>query len=273
MSNSFNMHRILQLARWSIRNDRPYHRKTFASTCAVMTIIFQIPNLQSLLHAQSVPTNGMPMAASLATFITVLVVGGSYMFYSFSDRRDGFRDLLLIPASNLEKFLVRYLGCFLLMLLITISANLIADALQYLIGILIQRENVGSVVYDCWCFFKGQMADVDIHSVIIEGKVINYPPLGILLLFLWIHSLYMLGANFFRYFKYSWVFTTIILVALLLVFSYLTPSSYHFGRMLHQALDNTFIRCLLLVLSVANVLLSYRLFCKNQLIGKYFNWI
>ena len=44
MSQSFNLHRIGQLVRWSMATDRPYNVKSFGMVVIMECIVFQIIN-------------------------------------------------------------------------------------------------------------------------------------------------------------------------------------------------------------------------------------
>ena len=102
-----------------------------------------------------------------------------------------------------------------------------------------------------------------------------------MLLAIWVHTFFLFGANLFRSVKYSWVFTTLIIVAiialLVCVWSFGSSDAYEngysFGQMVHNfLLNNAAVMYVVLpLLSVFNVVLSYLLFCRRQLIGRFIN--
>ena len=87
---------------------------------------------------------------------------------------------------------------------------------------------------------------------------------------LWVHSVYALGATFFRSHKFNAIFTTI---ALIIFVELLMWASYNFGNA-----DNTLVRghytigyLVRIGLTMVNFWLSYKLFCRTQVISKYVN--
>ena len=92
------------------------------------------------------------------------------------------------------------------------------------------------------------------------------------LVIVWMHSLYALGATFFRSHKYNWIPTTIIII--LLVILQVVVNSLMGNQSLEiQTETNKFIVNVVIVilLIVFNFWMSYRLFCRQQVIGKFIN--
>jgi H+/Cl- antiporter ClcA len=91
--------------------------------------------------------------------------------------------------------------------------------------------------------------------------------------FLWVHTFYIVGANFFRNIKFSWLFTSIVLFVLFLAGIYLLNSFVENGRQVTLYIENHTwqFSFLFLALSIFHVWLAYRLFCRRQLVGRFFN--
>ena len=104
MTSSFNYQRFCRLARWTWAIDRPYTRKSFLAALSCIVVIFQIPNFFWLMTSSDVERD-FPVIFASFWFLAAIVISGGMMFYSFKDHRDGFRELHLLPASNLEKFI------------------------------------------------------------------------------------------------------------------------------------------------------------------------
>ena len=262
MNNIFNIKRMGWLSRWIISTDMKYYRKSAATSFAIIIFIMLMPNLNYVMGGK------MDIEFSAGAMFWVLgvcvLVGGGYMMYSYSQWKDGLRELPLPPASNLEKFLMRYLYSLLSQLVIIIGSILIADLLQYVVGWVIGRPDLK--------FVTPMICDM-------MGRFMNESAKGgglLLTIGLWIHTIFMLGANFFRNLKFSWLFTSLFLIILFIVGARVLISCHVIegGGQLIQFLESHYLlaTCLFLVLSVINAWLAYKLFCRRQLVGRFINY-
>ena len=252
--NSLNISRTGKLLRWSVVNDRPYNRKMIATNLAVPALLFQVNNVAYLWGSKG-DVSDLPEVLFYVCLLTTLLMGAAFMFMSFHDNRDAQRTLFVLPASNMEKYLVRYLYSWLMQMVLVVAGLLVADVLQYVVGLIIQR--------DVLSFVTARIVDT-----------LSQPPHSspessgfcIVMLMVWIHSVYMLGANFFRHLKYSWVYTSLVLLTMLIICLVIVSP-----QVLKSAISvgTGFV---LLALSLLNVWLSYRLFCRWQLKRKFVNW-
>ncbi|MBP5386732.1 MAG: hypothetical protein J6Y97_05005 [Prevotella sp.] len=261
MNNIFNIQRVERLSRWIIATDMPYYRRTAATTLAIILFILLIPTLHNFFGGDGSSVRDFPAAVMLFMLAAVFLLGGSYMMYSYSQRKEGLRELNLLPASNQEKFLMRYLLSFLSQLVICIGCILIADLVQYVVGWIIGRAEPN--------FFIPVMFDV-------LGRFDNIPGPMVWCLFtqfLWVHTFYIVGANFFRNIKFSWLFTSIILFVLFLAGIRLLSYFVGSGRQVTLYMEDHIwpFSFLFLALSIFHVWLAYRLFCRRQLVGRFFN--
>lgn len=263
--DNFNLQRMGRFTRWTIVTDMPYYRKTFASYVAFMCIFLQVPNLVVAFGKDPSNSTSMPVGAVIGILVASVIMGGSYMLMSFYNRKDALRDLAMIPASNLEKFLVRYLTAFLINLLMFLIGIIIADGLQYLVGLVIQREPLGFVLADTW----------DILSTPTKPASAS-KGYFLISLAIWLHTYFLMGANLVRNIKYGWVFSALtLLVVFILFIQIVNPSDiFHdkgtIGHLINRNL--ALVDILLLALSALQAWLSYKLFCSRQLIGKYFTF-
>ncbi len=261
MNNNFNIQRVGWLSRWIISTDMPYYRKTAATTFVCVLVIMLFTHLKYFLHGGS-SDGEFPAAALCGMLLAVALIGGGNMMYSYAQRQEGLRELHLLPASNLEKFLMRYLLSFLVQIIVVTASILLGDLLQYFVGWILGRADNQffiPLVFDIlgrfhipgpmvWCFFTQ---------------------------FLWVHTFFIVGANFFRNLKFGWLFTTIFLLVLFIagiqVLNRFTEgSSQAISFMENHVWPFSFV---LLALSVFHVWLAYRLFSRRQLVGRFFNWI
>jgi len=261
MSKSLDIQRMKKMARWNIAIDKPYLIKTTLACLACVVIIFQFQNLTYLFGSRH--NINMSVGSGMSFLLAFLLMSGGFFFSSFDKNKDGIRSMMLVPASNLEKFTTRYLLCVILYVAIGVVSIIAADILQYLVGLIIQRDNVASVSME----------------IIQTIQNITDWPAGLLLMLIvigfWVHTVYLLGSQVIRPIKLGWVVSTLFIVLLFIGVVSVIPSHdevYGSARWL-----GTFVRenkwaieLLFVGLSVLNYWLAYRLFCRRQMIGKLF---
>ena len=98
--------------------------------------------------------------------------------------------LLMLPASNPEKYLMRY-SYWLLLLPSFVGSFVIADLLQYLVNWLSEHEGRMLVMQ--------YLMRLDFNIVFPPSIVVPRSLIAcIVLTFVWLHSCYAVGATFFR---------------------------------------------------------------------------
>ena len=257
----FNIHRFAKVARWSLTNDRKYHVKSFFQVLVVLMLLFLFfTSITVSMGSQK--ANYQVCAASVIILFTItMVIGSSFMFYSMDGKHD-MQALLMLPASNFEKYLMRY-ASWIILLPLYLVAFFAADLFQYVFGLVVGHEEVRFVasalvdmVGDTW-----HKIPADKHTTIV---------LGITFIAIWLHSVYALGANFFRFHKNNWIPTTLIIVFLTMVAIWLIPSNVGSGKD-SSLLEDIVMDTLYAFFVGLNFWLSYRLFCRRQVIGKLIN--
>lgn len=256
----FDISRFVKLARWTLTNERKYNLKSFLQYLVVFTLLFVFCTLPDVDWDTPNEDYTFCSIAALISLAVTLIVGASYMFYSMAGKHD-MQTLLMLPASNLEKFLMRY-ASWIIMLLIQLTAFFAADLVQYLYNTLLGHEGT--------MFVTQYIAGIDWGDVLGTKTNGNTGRLVFdhLMLALWLHSLYALGATLFRPRKYNWIMTSIVLILgfflLVGVFGWGTVDCTWWN---HDGLFNE----LFFLFAVFNLWLSYRLFCRRQLIGRFVN--
>ena len=261
--NNLNIHRIARLSKWTWTNDLPYYKKNGFKIFAMILLLTQMPNLRWALGGNG--EGDFLMVLTLTMLVAALVFGSSYMFLSFEKSKDRFRELHMLPCSNMEKYLMRYVSSFLIYLVIIVASLVISDLLQYAVGLIVGREPLFLVMKKLPETLSNSSSEDSVGGSFF------------LMLALYVHTFYLLGANLFRNVKYGWVFTSILLTVLWIVCFYIIslilegPTS----QQLHDLVSNHLlsINLTLLALCVFNVWFSYKLFCGRQLIGRVINWI
>jgi len=258
----FSLNRFGKLARWSLTNDKRYHVKSFFQNLVVFTLLFVFFTSITIKWDKQ-DANYYPCAlATIVVFAVTLILGSSFMFYSM-DRKHDMQTLLMLPASNLEKYLMRY-ASWIILLPIQLVAFFAADLVQYLYGLVAGHELlqfVSSAVVDMLGNWWHKIP-ADKHHVLA---------IRITLLALWLHSVYALGATFFRFRKNSWIATTAILLQLVLLLIWLLPGSVTDPGQRASTASHMVINTVYVLMAVVNFWLSYRLFCRQQVIGRLVN--
>ena len=257
----FNFNRFRKLVRWSLTMDRRWFVKNTLSWLVVFTLIFLFFTCVTRFDGQhaSLPSYGACTSMVLFTTVAILVLGPTMMFNSMRGKHDDQR-LLTLPASNLEKYLMRY-SYWLLLLPSFVGSFVVADLLQYLVNWLLGHEGRMLVMQ-----YMGS-PQLNIGAV--------PRPLGvcIVLTFVWIHSCYAVGATFFRSHKYSWIMTSATLIAFGIILGSLWPHD-EMSRSIssHTAINLVRVWDVIYIFLIAlNFWLSYKFFCRQQVIGKYVN--
>ena len=145
----------------------------------------------------------------LFTTVAILVLGPTMMFNSMRGKHDDQR-LMTLPASNLEKYLMRY-SYWLLLLPSFVGSFVVADLLQYLVNWLLGHEGRMLVMQ--------YMGSPQLNI----GAVPRPVGVCIVLTFVWLHSCYAVGATFFRSHKHSWIMTSATLIAFGIILGSLWP--------------------------------------------------
>ena len=259
----FNFNRFGKLVRWSLTNDKRYYVKSFLQVLVMLFLVFLFFTMLTKTNQGNNGNYGPCAFTANAMILITIVMGPAFMFYSMEGKHD-MQTLLLLPASNFEKYLTRY-ASWLILLPLHLVAIFGADLVQYIINVLLGHTNVAFVTIE----FVKMMCDTwnkmpeNLRSGLVSVLI---------LVIVWMHSLYALGATFFRSRKYNWIPTTIIIV-LLMVLQVVINSLMGNQSLEIQTETNKFIVnvIIIIMLVVFNFWMSYRLFCRQQVIGKLVN--
>lgn len=259
----FDIHRFGKLARWSLVNDKKYYVKSMLQIFAMLVFFFLFFTYVMRGHTSA---DGYKVCCFIVVtmLIVTFVLGPSSMFFSMEGKHDR-QALLMLPASNLEKYLMRY-ASWILLLPLYLVAFLGADVLQYVFNQLVGHEYVTfvtSTLVDSISRMQQSMPD-NVHSMFWNS---------LWLLAVWFHSLYALGATFFRTRKFNWVLTTIVIILLTILQAWAYPyEEFVSDRNASTTTASHITNLVALCWVVLNFWLSYKLFCRQQVIGKFINW-
>ena len=262
----FNIHRFVKVAKWSLTNDKSFYMRTLLQMFVVLTLIFLFFTT-SYFWLNGADTGYKPCCVVVVMmFFIQVALGPSMMFNSMKGKHDK-QALLLLPASNFEKYLMRY-STWIFVFGLSVIGYFGADLVQYIINWLIGNnpQFVTGALFS-------RINPITINWTATEsmvGKVIS----AVFIVFIWLQSCFALGATFFRSHKYSWILTILVLIFLSMVQAWLFPNigSYQLDMNEGHATTMLYISDAIYgIWAIVNYWLSYRIFCRTQNIGKFVN--
>ena len=294
--NSFSFDRLCKVFRWLLSVNRLVLLGV-SSGCAVSMFLLEMVTL--ILYSE--PSGYIRNVAGFMTFgilaLTLVYVSGLFTSLTSIGSKQQRTNFLMLPASNLEKFLA-------LMVFVTF-AGLIVSTVSFILGDLLRMgvlaawnqfhplqgvpsySDGGNMVYTWW---SSALPGVWSNFIprFIETDTYQYPPLhqvmymlSALLLGVWVHSSYAFGGTLLR--KYSFVATTLILFLCVMCFAYfmqtsgqsLFPSVWRDNRYVSQEVGlMAYVLCVLFIIfSCFNYWASFRMFKGFQLMtNKWTNY-
>jgi hypothetical protein len=265
----FNINRFGKLVKWSLTNDKGFYLKQALQVFAAFALIFlYFTTSYFSFRVHGTEQNYIPCCVSVLMMIIItFVTGPSWLFYSMKGKHD-LQTLLMLPASNFEKYLMRY-STWLILLPLYFVAFFAADLVQYLVNVLAGHEGA-FVTVKMVDFFEMVNGTLTRYYQGCEGNQKGRFLHSAIAVAIWIHSVYALGGTFFRSRKFSWALTTVAFIALTMLWVSIVPEKSDGNRAfsMHELIVWDVIY---LVWAIVNFWLSYRLFCRQQVIGKFVN--
>jgi hypothetical protein len=254
----FNLHRFGEVARWSFTNDKSYYLRTLLQMFVVLTLVYLFFTTKVFWLRSGDDGYKSCFAVTILMTLIQVVIGPSMMFYSMKGKRD-LQALLLLPASNFEKYLARY-ATWLAVFVIMVVAYFAADVVQYLVNTLIGNHAR---------FVTSLFAKIPHgESTATETLIAN----SIIVCIIWMHSFSTLGGVFFRSRKFASVLTVMAFFVISMLQVWLFPNSHSWDIEKGEASEALYIADAVYgVWAVLNFWLSYKLFCRIQNIGKFIN--
>ena len=258
----FDINRFGKLACWTLRNDKRYIVKSVLQAFVIMLLIFLFFTLMVKINDSYFNAYKSCAVAVIAILGVNVVLGPALMFYSMEGKHD-MQTLMMLPASNFEKYLVRNALCIALVPLY-IVAVLGADVLQYLVHLVAGHDYARFVIAVLFDLISNGIS----HFHGSFGRLV-----GTMIVFIiWLQSLYAVGATLIRSRKFSWIATTVFLILLGMLIVKLNGFFEVASLDEHSAMMDYVIGLgFYLVWAMFNYWLSYRFFCRTQVIGKLIN--
>ncbi len=183
------------------------------------------------------------------------------MFYPYTKIKEKYqnRGLLMLPASNLEKYITHYAFTWLNFLSIA-GGILIADILQYAVHTMMGHEGARLMIQE---LVQGRLLERIIGNENTSLVLFSWGTIAV-----WLHSVFALGATFFKSYKQGVNLT----LSLLFVFGLLIFALFGFGIVVETWWNNVqFFNAMFLLLTPVNFLLSYYFFCRQQITARFIN--
>ena len=250
MNNNFNIKRFINTFVWTLEASK---KELITSVVSLFFVFSLVLTLGSTTHV----FNNIEFASGFCTgiFFVYVMISGCWIGSNLKTKQQIIMYKML-PASNLERFLSRYFYITFIWIMGGILAFAAADLVQIIVNIIIGNEVKSSIPF--------------IYIAISDGSEEGLPFIEFLamyLVYVWIHSLYILGGVFFR--KNQFVLTTLVNIVLAIVLTKIIKETGIF--IFIDDIQTTFIIVFLILLIALNYYLSYKLFCRIQVINN--KWI
>lgn len=267
---NFNVNRFWQVLKWTLLTEKKsIFTAAVAFLCGFLAIqLFSCFTIFDITYGlgEAATLAGMVTCAFLISFMSAYYASGILGNARTSQQRV---TVLMLPASNMEKYVARIVYCCIIMPLVLYLAAFAATWLRMLLEWMAGHDFITaklSVLFD----FGAHANNMEFSSLF---NIIFY---------CWCTSLMVLGGVFFRTRPFIWSNVTIFLGSLLL-FSLIfyicvligkdnvRDFAMNFKDMTFDTFELT-VSLLFTVFTVLNIWLSYRLFCRLQVVQhKWFN--
>ena len=250
MNNNFNIKRFINTFVWTLEASKKELITSVVSLFFVFSLVLTLGSTTTFF-------NNIEFASGFCTglFFVYIMISGCWIGSNLKTKQQIIMYKML-PASNLERFLSRYFYITFIWIMGGILAFVAADLVQIIVNIIIGNEVNSSIQF--------------IYITISDGSEEGLPFIEFLamyLVYVWIHSLYILGGVFFR--KNQFVLTTLVNIVLAIVLTKIIKETGIF--IFIDDIQTTFIIVFLILLIALNYYLSYKLFCRIQVINN--KWI
>ena len=232
-------------------------------------LIFAIVSLYMVINSY---TRGLKYGFSdmskIYEFVGVLYVGvfagcifaPGAMFYPYYKIKEKYqnRGLLMLPASNLEKYITHYAFTWLSALGI-LCGMVIADLMQYAVHAMMGHEGAMLMTQD---LVQGNLLERIIGNVTTSLVLFSWGTIAV-----WLHSVFALGATFFKSYKQGVNLTLLTLF----VFGMLIFALFGMNIVTFWWNNLGYFNAMFILLTPVNFLLSYHLFCRQQITARFIN--
>ena len=271
---NFDMNRFGRTLKWSALMTK----KEALTNLASMTFAFAVLAVVQVMSSRNVPDivveNNLHNFTSFALFVFLIIcsIGGCWIFSNMKNKEQRIT-FKMLPATDLEKFVVRALYVTVVWWVMAFAAFCLADLFRMLVCLVSGTEIVGSAIPD----FLGMLFSDDNHTVNINGESEIFSFVAVVAAAnawgFWVHSLYVLGGAFFR--RRQFVLTTLVHFVIGLVFMpiVISVADKIDGESLRESFDAVMwsVTAVFTLLGLLDWWLSYKIFRRMQVINN--KWI
>jgi hypothetical protein len=283
----FSIHRVGALIKRDLMENKKSYLKTYTGILLafVLALFIKMTNANVLVYSQSPDVAGSLFAASMASTFLVIYIWASYAFASFMmlhmQTKEQRINFLMVPATQVEKYLSRLLLMVVAPLVGMIAMVLLTDIFHMFLSLFIGTPGVT----DHWVFpsflhrFSLFMSAPQGISSILAG-IFSY------VMFFWGQSLFVLGGCFWTKSAFLKTLATMFL-ALIVMIIVISSSAIHHMDFLYNMDDIitdwlhahkwfsmdlalSLVAILFFWFTVLNYWLGYRLFSRTQIIRPKF---
>lgn len=272
MSN-FDIKRFARVAQWTWR----MNFKGVLSFAAGLSIGYLGPYIGWIYpYLKGMPADGESrlierIAFCVVIYLIVVIISGTWIFANMQTKAQR-TTVKLLPATDLEKFLVNFLAVTLGAAVMAIVAFCIADIVRIVVCLIfgIDHVAIGLPYFIQMIFTDTDFAGSSVNAGRIFPTAVNFTALGWCL---WAQSLYVFGGTVLR--RYQFVITSAVHVLLFIAFAIVV--SYGGGNVETTVMDEGLapvfyaIGTVLAAIAVLNWWFSYRIFKRMQVINN--KWI
>lgn len=274
MNNNFQFSRLLMVMRWDVfTNLKTYLNMTLGMTFALLPIlIMQLYQLskQDQLSPDTIDLSYWGMSQYVLMIFSIamyMMATQIFMVMKTTGQREQF---LMLPASNLEKYISRFLFSTLGAAVAMITAIVVSDLVQLIFSFLLLPGHHQSVCLSTmallWKIWTTFIENIDSTGALLLSLLIV--TCGVL-----VHSFFILCGTLFR--KHTIVVTTILFIAMTYLVIYVIESVPGTITTCLNHGDNSWLFSLLiaeLLLGGFQYWLSYKVFTRMQVIcNKWIN--
>jgi hypothetical protein len=254
---NFDTNRFWQVLKWNLITDKHNLRSQVLLMVATFFVI-QLLSVTTFKNLMLQPDAtdvlfGLIMSSSMGFAMLCYYASG---FLGNARRKELRATVLMLPASNAEKFVARTVYCMVLMPLLVVVCFFAGTGLRMLVQLLFGQPHV---ISGFSMFFTSEP-----HFVLYMS-----------LFHLWSLSVFMLGGMLFS--KRPFIWTVVSLTALFILIgifagSYHMFSGHTIGHSFGFKMSSEMGRITMVLLTVFNFWMSYRLFTRLQIVQhKWFN--
>lgn len=212
--NSFNINRFCKTYRWFFS----MNLRSLLMWTGGFTVAIFLAGMMIFFFNSSNPHATLNLVAQFDDiFIIIGLLASTCTFLSDFNKKPKREAFLMLPGSNLEKFLSAVIYAVLAYVFALLLSVVLGDTLRMVFRSLAYGDEWVSAIPQV---MKGLVPNIMLndgsHVYSLSYKVMNMI-VGCSFI-LWFHSLYTLGGTLFR--KYAFVITTVVMVSFMLVLSW-----------------------------------------------------